>query len=144
MRQYLGFVKMEKHSDSESYFQAGKSLFEAKKYEEARQEFEKALTCQPEFSQAQYWCGRAYSELGQYQTAIEKYQSSIELSPDDAFAYLYWGHAASQLDNTVEARQNYLKAVDLFEARIALDSSDFEAYHGSGEALFYLERYQKA
>jgi hypothetical protein len=71
----------------------GIKLGEQNKYQQAIEEFSKAIFRKPSFAEAYNNRGFSYLTIGQYQQAIEDYSEAIRLKPDFLAAYINRGTA---------------------------------------------------
>ncbi|MFN0243184.1 MAG: tetratricopeptide repeat protein [Planctomycetota bacterium] len=74
-------------TDRKTHYLAGMKLFGADRHAEAIEEYAKALTLSPDWTDALHALATSYSKLGRQDEAIATVQRIIELEPDDAFAY---------------------------------------------------------
>jgi predicted O-linked N-acetylglucosamine transferase (SPINDLY family) len=72
------------------YNNLGTALLAEGRFEEARQAFEQALACRPDFAEAAYNLGNAWRELGRLADALAAWQQALQLRADydEAFAQL--------------------------------------------------------
>ena len=58
-----------------------------KKYEEAINDYDKAIKLEPNNSYFYYKKGLAYEKIGKYEEAVNNYNKAIKLEPDDVSFY---------------------------------------------------------
>jgi tetratricopeptide (TPR) repeat protein/TolB-like protein len=106
-------------------------------YEEAVQEFDRALVSEPANEDAYAGLARAYELLGRPADAENAYQRGIEVRPQ------YW--AAYNSLGTFYFRQNeYPKAADLFGRVVSLVPDSFHGYDNLGAAYLGEAKYPEA
>ena len=66
---------------SYEYKERGNVFFEQRQYQEAIQEYEKAVKVDPTSYKVWYNMGRAYGALGEHAKEIDCYQKVVELNP---------------------------------------------------------------
>ena len=101
-----------------------------KLYEEAIQEFDKAITIQPSYYFAYHKKGNALYNLQRYEEAIECYDKTIQKNPDDSLAWLNKGTAFIQM-------KEFEKAISCFDSAIELNPMFFSALHKKVVFLFF-------
>lgn len=74
-------------TDRKTHYLAGMKLFGVDRHAEAIEEYAKALSLSPDWTDALHALATSYSKLGRQDEAIATVQRIIELEPDDAFAY---------------------------------------------------------
>lgn len=82
---YLGQAQQAAEQSFDVHFSKGQTLFQGMKYDEAIQEFQKALTLQPNHPQAPdalLRMGDCYRDMKQTDKAIETYEKIIKEYPD--------------------------------------------------------------
>ena len=134
----IGFIDNEKNYDTaESLFYQGNAKFSSEKYEEAIEDYTKAIELNPQLAEAYYNRGLAKSRLGQNEEAIKNYDQAIELNPQLAEAYCNRGIAKNRL-------REYEEAIKDFNQAIELNPQDAKAYYNRGISKYYLEEYEEA
>ena len=157
--------------DATPYFNRGDNFFNSGKYQEAIDNYTKAIKLNPKFTGAYFNRGYARQKLSQYQEAIADLTKVAELDPKYPNVYyaLGWNYCqAEQYQNAVDnytkaigsdpknakAYNNrgfnygkigqYQKAIDDFTKVTALNPKDAEAYNNRGFIYRKLGQYQKA
>ena len=120
-----------------SYNNRGNAYAELKQYENAIEDFNKAIEVNPKFAEAYNNRGPAYAELKQYGRAIEDYNRAIELNPKFAKAYNNRGIAYAKLKQHERVIEDFNKAIDI-------NPKFAEAYNNRGLAYAELEQYGRA
>lgn len=136
-------VKQEEESSSPAEMEAikqhqeGTKLMLEKKYQEAVEFLKKALTLNPEFSEAYYNLGLSYERLGEYNDAIENLNEAIKRSPDDANAHYALGYSYFQ-------KRKYKQAVESFEHAARLKPDNPFTYSKLGYAYLAWGKVERA
>lgn len=92
-------------SEIEKYNNLGIADFEKSQYDQAIEDFNKAIFIDPNYTDAYNNRGAAYSEKGQYDRAIEDYTKVISIDPNHADAYYSRGfiyYHEGQYDRAIE------------------------------------------
>jgi len=84
------------------------------RYEQAIEDFSKAIELNPNDAVAYYNRGLAYAKLNEHERAIEYYGKAIKLNPNDAKAYGNRGIAYSEILRYEESARDFKKAGILF------------------------------
>ena len=115
----------------------GNVLVELERYEEAMEQFRKALALDPAYAPAHVGLGNALGNLNQDEEAMEQFQKALALDPTYAPAHNSWANLLGDKDRHEEAIKHYKDA-------IALDPSYTRSYINWGIALSEMERYEEA
>ncbi len=130
------------------YEKRGLSYQELKRYQEALQDYDKAIELSPENSSDIYGNrGHIYSEFGRYQEAINNYDKWLNLDHKTLWPYHYKGMAYRQLEQYDLAIQSWERYVDLrlIESANWRESEQaIHAYNNIGWAYIELRQYQEA
>lgn len=70
-----------KEPDESTYFEMGQFYFLNAKYDEAINEFKKALKLSPNDAEIYYHLGLAYESINNIDEAIKMYQRALEIDP---------------------------------------------------------------
>jgi Flp pilus assembly protein TadD len=99
-------------STAEDHNQRGVELYENERYDEAVDQFKKALALDP--GNSLYHCNLAvaYGERGDVSEAFSEYQRALSLNPADLTSLLNLGYAYEQQGETEKARREWQKLVD--------------------------------
>jgi len=99
------------------YSSRGMVNLEMGQLEAAIQDFDQAITFNPNLSEPLIGRGQAYLGLSQYEQAVQDFTQAIDLEPEDTNLYieLYFqrGHAYLQLQQYEQAVQDFTEAIDL-------------------------------
>ena len=104
------------------YYNRGNSYSRQGQYQQAIEDYDKAIELDPNDGRAYYNRGNSYSRQGQYQQAIDDYDKVIELDPNDAEPYSDRGSSYHRLGQNERAIEDYDEA-------IKLDPDNAEAYN---------------
>ncbi len=119
-----------------AYFNHGKDLYGEGKYDEAIQEFSKALAIDRKLANAYIDRGNAYEKKRNYDQVIADYTQAIRIDPNYAFAYNNRGNAYSDKGNYDQAIADYTQA-------IRIDPNYAFAYNNRGIAYYNKEDYNQ-
>jgi len=119
-----------------------------KLYEQAIDNYRKALRLNPNFHEALNNWGNALVHLGEtkaddkagklFDEAIQKFEAALKLKPDYRDALNNWGTTLCDLANTKveeEANKLFNEAIQKFEAALKLKPDDYDALNNWGVAL---------
>ncbi len=156
---------------SSKWFNQGNGLVKAEKYEEAIENFDKAIEENPALSKAWNNKGVALVSLGRFENAITCFSEAIKIDQqyviawyNKGVAYINLGKhedAISSYDKIIEIKPDhpqawynkgvalvnlgrYEEAIQWFEDAIKLNLEDEKILHGKGFALFKLREYKDA
>ena len=97
-------------------------------FDDAIDNYKKALKIKPDYAEAYYNMGIALKKKGDLEGAIVSYKHALEIKPDYAEAYYNMGNALKDKDNFEAAIISYKNALEI--------KSDYaEAYYNMGIAL---------
>ncbi len=82
-----------KNYGAKKHYNAGKKLKKQGRYEEAIEEYKKAIELDPEYAKAYYRVGQLYLKLKDEDKAIEYFELSIKKDPSRANNYKYLARA---------------------------------------------------
>ncbi|MEW5760204.1 MAG: tetratricopeptide repeat protein [Candidatus Thermoplasmatota archaeon] len=91
----------------------GVQLFNEKRYEEARYEFEKAIALFFAHENSHYNLGNLLREIGDIEGAIKELNEAIKIKPDFIMAYSELASIYHKLGRKEEAEKMYRKAVEI-------------------------------
>jgi protein O-mannosyl-transferase len=115
-----------------------------KRSEEALNEYQVALTLNPDYLEAHNNIGMAYQGLRRFEEAIREYQTALTLEPGFTPAYYNLGTVYHDLGRLEEAIREYEKALMLdpryVKARVSLGI----AYHARGRFDDAIREYERA
>ncbi len=115
----------------------GNLLFFQGKYNEAIDEYNKALEINPNDSHTWLYNGRALDNLGRYDEALAAYNKALEINPNFLLAWTNKGNVLLSLGRYEDAITAYNKALDI-------DPNDAVNWNEKGVSLSYLGRYDEA
>ena len=107
---------------------SGLELCHAGRFREAREQFDKVVSIDPEHVSGYYYRAICHTELNNHLAAIEDYGKDLVLRPNLANAYYGRGHSLLKLGNHIEAVDDFDKALDI-EISIEFEAEDAEAYY---------------
>jgi tetratricopeptide (TPR) repeat protein len=109
----------------------GRTYARLDKHQLAIDDFNKAISLYPDYTDTYYDRGTSYGKSGQYQLAISDFNKIISLKPDNIEAYNNRGIVYTQMGI-------YQKALDDFNEAIRLKSNYADAYYN--RAMVYLNQ----
>ncbi len=96
------------------YYNEGKLLFDAKRYDRAEKLFRKTLRMAPEFVKAHVGLGSIYVRRGEPEKALDRFNRALTLSPNYVQALVYRGMLRENFfDTPRKAVEDYQKAKKL-------------------------------
>lgn len=101
------------NKEAMKYFLKAEEYFGQGKYEQAIEEYKKAINADPEFSTAYLYLGDTYYKLNKYDDAIQQYSEAIKKDPKNKRPYHYLGDAYLAKNNVEKAIENYQKALEI-------------------------------
>lgn len=118
----LPVPKAGSRADAVRLYNDGVALLLARKFREAQQKFEAALTLDERLAEAHNNLAFALRMQGHqnFESSLEHYNRAIELKPDLAQAYMYRGVLFMQQGDEVRARQD-LEHLRRLDARLAAE-----------------------
>jgi len=111
-----------------AYFARGRTLYEQGEYDQAIEQFTKAIQIDPKDAQAHYQRGLSFVAQNEYEDAIVDYNNALQLNPKFHLAYYHRGIAHQLLGQHDKAIADYTRTLKL-EPRMAV------AYRHRGQAL---------
>jgi len=124
-------------TDAKTYYMKGNELFEKEDYENAIENYNKALLLNPAFSECYFNKGLCYYNLKDFDKAIEEYTKALEFDPQNPIIYNNRGDAYYR-------KQDFQKAIIDYDKAISLHKEYLKAYYNRGLAYACLEDYEKA
>lgn len=105
----------------------GKSLLEARRFQEAISHFDQAIAIDPRMDEAYVYRGTAKNLIDDYEEAVTDFTQAIKLNPKNADAYYNRGIARRNLGDERGAYADFTEA-------IALNPKHVDAYYNRGNA----------
>ena len=105
-------------------------------YNQAIEDYDRAIEIRPGYVDAYNNRGSAYKGLGNYRRAIEDYDRAIEIRPGYVDAYNNRGNAYIALGNYKQAIEDYGRAIEI--------KPDADAYYNRGHAYADLGNHRQA
>lgn len=120
------------------FYKKGKELYDEKEYNEAIEQFEKALNKDDSHKDALCYLGYSHYELGAYKDASSAFERLDQLATADYWAwYLYLkGNANAELEQWDKAIDDYEK----FMKRYSKDADRIGFHHNAAYKKYYAEQ----
>jgi tetratricopeptide (TPR) repeat protein len=99
----------------------------SKRWEEAAQEFERAMKLDPKLYEAPYFFGRARIAEGKPEDAIKMFERASSLRPEDFQAPVLLAQAYESLGDVANAESWYRRGVQILGERMELNPDDTRA-----------------
>jgi tetratricopeptide (TPR) repeat protein len=106
-------------------------------YEQAIEDYGRAIEINPGYADAYFNRGVAYNGLGNYEQAIEDFNRAIEIKPDFAYAYYNRGVVYNGIGN-------YRQAIDDFGRAMKMKAVYADTYYNRGLAYAHIGNYDQA
>lgn len=116
----LKYFRILKERDQETYLRFGLAWIENGEYDKAVNNFNKAITLNPQLAVAYLNRGLVWMKKGEYDSAICDFDKAVGLNPRYAEAYLHRGHAWNK-------KGEYLNAIDSFNKSAVLINKGYIA-----------------
>ncbi len=121
----------------EVWYEKGKALMQAQKYEEAIAAFDKAIQNKPDYYEAWLEKGLIFDYLKKYEIAIVCFEKALKINPNYNLAWFGQAQVLENIQRFEDALESYRKVTQIAPAN-AFDWSL------KGFALCKLERYKEA
>ena len=156
---HLGEISRDKYSEAiEAYNKATKlnpqyesawnnkgiALFQLEKYDEAIEAYDETIKLNS--SNGDAWCykGSALYKLENYDEAIKAYDETIKLNSSNGDAWYYKGSAFLSMDKKDDADKAYLKALDITNKTLEIESKNSEHWLRKGLLLYHFGNLEEA
>ncbi|MDP2922339.1 MAG: tetratricopeptide repeat protein [Candidatus Omnitrophota bacterium] len=128
---------VEKVSQAGFYFVQGGDCLFGGDYNQAIENYEKAIQIDPNYVEAYNNLGYSYRSIGKYKQAITYYQKAIQIKPNFIPAYANLGALYNQLNE-------YQNAKDYLTKGVQIDPDFAELYNNLGYTYQLLNQHQQA
>jgi len=128
---------MNKHLDSEAYYEKSCTSHDACKYTESILLYKRAITSKPNHYDAHFQWGRNLTDNGIYDRSVIKHKEIVARNPTDYNAYY-------NLGVTLERKDEFLKAEIQYKKSLEINSSFQDACHNLAIALTKQAKYTEA
>jgi tetratricopeptide (TPR) repeat protein len=125
------------HSYFVKHYNRGITLNSVADYDEAVEEFEKAVQVEPGYAKGHVNLGVTYSLLGEEDKAMATFMKAVEVDPTEPEAW-------RNLGITYRNLKEYDKARDAYEKLVELDPEDMDGTEALGEMYLMVDDYEKA
>jgi tetratricopeptide (TPR) repeat protein len=133
----LAGAMMVQAQSAKQYFKAGEEYAKKLSFEEAIDQFSKAIELDPDYEKAFVQRGIAYTKIRDYEKAAEDFDRAIVFNEKDEELYYFAGTAYHLQGKNEVALGKLNRAVDM-------KNNFLEAYQVRSVVLIELERYQEA
>jgi tetratricopeptide (TPR) repeat protein/RsiW-degrading membrane proteinase PrsW (M82 family) len=131
-------------NNADFYYHRGRAYFERGLYNEAIEDFTKAIELKPDEAYFYYWRGRAYYEKRDHNEAVQDFTKAIKLKPDEADFYYWCGGAYYESGMAYFEKGLYNEAIECFTKAIELKPDMAYFYYWRGRAYYEKGDYGKA
>lgn len=126
----------EKKAEMDQLVKKGDSLLARKFYEDAIQQYRKALDINPKEAVVQNKMGIAYHQLQNMGMAKKQYELAKKINPR-------YSEAWNNLGTVHYGVKKYKKAIKCYKKSLELNPQSATAYHNMGAAYFGLKKYEE-
>lgn len=114
-QEVAGEKNLQRMAEADQYHDRGRSLLAAGRFDEAINDFDRAIRLWQ--GKYQYYGDRATAKAGKqdYKAALADYNKAVGLSNSDLRLFLYRGHCQRRLGQPAKAKQDYEAALKLSE-----------------------------
>jgi tetratricopeptide (TPR) repeat protein len=88
-------------------------LYRCQSYDEAIEEYRKAISINPRYADVRNHCGMAYQMLGQYEDAVAEFKAAISINSKYVEAYVNLGNTYRDMGDSALAREFLDKALEI-------------------------------
>ncbi|BDS11428.1 tetratricopeptide repeat protein [Aureispira anguillae] len=120
-----------------SFYNQGSLNLKSKAYDEAIEDFNRAIQLKPNFIKAYHNRSIAYSEIGNIEAALKDLDKSLEIDSNDCHTYYYTGRIKHQQGDTKEAIKDFTHC-------LKKDPTFHPAYSDRATIYFSLKNYERA
>ncbi len=119
------------------YFKTGQEFLSKGSYQDAIEQFSKAIELKPEYTDAYIARAGVYETLGEKEKALEDYKRTLVFDTKDGMIYYHAGKLCYELGK-------YEEAVELLDKSIETMKKPVAPYHTKISALMALGKYEEA
>ncbi len=132
------------HELAEAHAARGWAASLRKNHDEARREFEIAMTLNPRLFEAYYFQARSLYSQGKLEEAVQWFEQASRVMPEDYQAPMLMASALHGLERTPEAQKAYHKGLEAAEKHLELYPGDSRALYFGANALTQLGDKERA
>jgi len=129
---------------AEAHASRGFALSLSRRYDEARQHFEKAIELNRNLFEAHYLYARACVQEGRLEEAVTHYREASRVQPEDYQALLLVQSPLHRLGRHEEAKEALRRGLEVAEKHLELNPDDARAYCLGAQALMQLDEQERA
>jgi tetratricopeptide (TPR) repeat protein len=126
----------ERQAELDLFIKKGDSLLARKYYEDAIQQYRKAVEINPKDAVVQNKIGIAYHQLTNLPMAKKQYDLAKKLNPR-------YSEAWNNVGTVYYSLKNYKKAIKCYKKSLDLNPISATAYHNMGAAYFGIKKYEE-
>jgi tetratricopeptide (TPR) repeat protein len=126
----------EKQAELDQFIRKGDSLLARKYYEDAIQQYQKAIEINRKDAVTQNKIGIAYHQLTNLTMAKKQYDLAKKLNP-------LYSEAWNNVGTVYYSLKNYKKAIKCYRKSLDLNPMSATAYHNMGAAYFGIKKYEE-
>ncbi len=124
----------------EVWYEKGKALRQAQKYEEAIAAFDKSIQIKPDYYEAWFEKGLTFESVKEYERALCCLEKTLKINPNHESAWLCWyGIGVSQSN-----LKCYEQALYSYKQSTKLNPEHYIVWHHTALSLIHLEFYEEA
>ena len=114
---------LSQNPEAQAHFDQAEEHFRGHRFQQAIEEYDRAIAADPKFAKAHVYKGDAFYQLGNLQKAVECYRQAIQVDPKDRQAHRFLGDVLErEYDRTGDVK--YLdEAIESFQNAVILDPS---------------------
>lgn len=128
---------IEKNAKEKEFLDRGNLFYYVGRYEEAEEEYRKALKMDPNDPVAHNNLGYLLCNLNRYKESEKEYKEAIRIDPNDTYAHHTLGDFLEYLERYDEAEKEYREV-------IRINPNDADAHTNLGTLLKHLKRYAES
>jgi Flp pilus assembly protein TadD len=126
---FSGVLGKQKEAErAQPFLRQAEAAFSQNNFEEAAQDYRRALKVKPDLAEAHYGLGLALARLGQYQEAVKSFKEALHYKPG-------WTKALKDLGVTYLKLKRWPEAEKAFKIALKHRPQDAELYYDLGVAL---------
>lgn len=130
-------INMVKSNNATDLYQRGQTLLELQRYQDALNDYNRAVELKPEYAEAWKSKGTTLLGLKRYQDALDAYDKAIQIQPN------YW-EAWNGRGQALKYLQRYEEAIASFDSALKIQPNSLDAWNDKGNVQIQLQHYSEA